>query len=133
VAQERLTMVLLSVFAGAALLLAAVGIYGVIAYSVTQRTQEIGIRMALGAQRGDVLRMVVGQAALLSAAGIACGAGAALGLTRLMVGLLYEVRPADPLTFGAVAVVLAAVALLASYVPARRATRVDPVIALRAE
>ena len=133
VAQRRLTMVLLAIFAGSALLLAAVGIYGVIAYSVTQRTQEIGIRLALGAQQGDVLRMIVGQAAALAAAGILLGAAGAALLTRLMTDLLFGVQPFDPLTFGAVAAVLAAVALLASYVPGRRATQVDPVVALRAE
>ena len=133
VAQRRLTMTMLAVFAGAALLLAAVGIYGVISYTVTQRTQEIGIRVALGAQRGDVLRMVVGQAALLSAIGIGAGAAGAFVLTRWMADLLFDVRPFDPATFCAVAGLLAAVALLASYVPGRRATRVDPVLALRGE
>jgi putative ABC transport system permease protein len=133
VAERRLTMLLLTIFAGAALLLAAVGIYGVIAYSVTQRTQEIGIRMALGAQRGDVLRMIVGQAMALTAAGIVIGGIGAFLLTRLMTGLLFNVKPGDPLTFLAVAVVLGGVATCASYVPGRRATRVDPVIALRAE
>jgi putative ABC transport system permease protein len=133
VAQRRLTMLLLSIFAGAALLLATVGIYGVIAYSVTQRTQEIGIRMALGAQRSDVLRMVVGHAMTLTAAGIAIGAIGALALSRLISGFLFDTRPADPATFAAVAAVLAGVAALASYLPGRRATRVDPVVALRAE
>jgi putative ABC transport system permease protein len=133
VAQRRLTMLLLTVFAGAALLLAAVGIYGVIAYGVTQRTQEIGIRMALGAQRGDVLRMVVRQALLLAAAGIVIGGTGAFALTQLMTGLLFQVTPGDPLTFATVSAILAGVALLASYIPGRRATRVDPVIALRSE
>jgi putative ABC transport system permease protein len=133
VAQRRLTMLLLTVFAGAALLLAAVGIYGVIAYSVTQRTQEIGIRMALGAERGHVLRMVIRQAVLLAGVGIIVGGAGAFLLTRLMKGLLFNVRPGDPLTFAAVSAVLASVAILASYLPGRRATRVDPVIALRAE
>jgi putative ABC transport system permease protein len=133
VAQRRLMTLLLAVFAGTALLLAAVGIYGVIAYSVTQRTQEIGIRMALGARQGDVLRMIVGHAMTLAAAGILIGGLGALLLTRLMTGLLFDIRPADPMTFGAVAAVLAAVAALASYIPGRRATRVDPVVALRAE
>ncbi len=133
VAERRLTMVLLTMFAAAALLLAAVGIYGVIAYGVTQRTQEIGIRMALGAQRGDVLRMVVKQALVLALAGIVVGGMGALLLTRLMQGLLFQVKPADPVTFAVVSGLLAAVALLASYIPGRRATRVDPVIALRAE
>ncbi len=133
VAQRRVTMMLLAIFAGVALLLAAVGIYGVIAYSVTQRTQEIGIRLALGAQRGNVLRLVVGQALLLTFVGVAIGAAGAFGLTRLMEGLLFDTRAADPLTFVVVSLILAAVAVLAAYVPGRRATRVDPVIALRSE
>ena len=133
VAERRLTMLLLTVFAGAALLLAAVGIYGVIAYSVTQRTQEIGIRMALGAQRADVLRLVVRNALVLVAVGVAAGGAGALILTRLMSGLLFHVRPADPLTFAVVSGVLIAVALAASTLPGLRATKVDPVIALRAD
>jgi putative ABC transport system permease protein len=133
VAQRRLTMLLLSIFAGAALLLAAVGIYGVIAYSVTQRTQEIGIRLALGAQRADVLGMVVRQAAMLALAGIVLGALGALVLTRFMRDLLFEVEPFDPVTFMGVAAGLTTVALVAAFVPGRRAARVDPVIALRAE
>ncbi|HSC27212.1 MAG TPA: ABC transporter permease [Vicinamibacterales bacterium] len=133
VAERRVTMLMLGIFAGAALLLAAVGIYGVIAYSVTERTQEIGIRMALGADRRDVLRMVVGRAMLLAAAGTALGAAGALPLTRLMESLLFDVTPGDPLTFLAVAGILCGVAAVASYVPGRRAARVDPVIALRAE
>jgi putative ABC transport system permease protein len=133
VAERRVTMLMLGIFAAAALVLAAVGIYGVIAYSVTERTQEIGIRMALGAPRSHVLRMVVGQAMLLALIGIVIGAGLALAMTRLMEGLLFEVTPADPLTFVTVSAALAGVAALASYVPGRRATRVDPVIALRAE
>ena len=133
VAQRRLTMLILGIFACAAMVLAAVGIYGVIAYSVTQRTQEIGIRLALGAQRSDVLRMVMRQSAVLALTGIAIGAVGALALTRLMTDLLFEVKPFDPLTFVAVSGVLAAIAMLASFVPGRRATRVDPVVALRAE
>ena len=133
VAQQRLTMLLLTVFAVSALLLAAVGIYGVISYSVTERTQEIGIRMALGARRAQVLQMIVGQALLLAGAGIAIGGAAAFLLTRLMSGLLFNVTHGDPATFATVAAVLAGVAAVASYVPGRRATRVDPVIALRAE
>jgi putative ABC transport system permease protein len=133
VAQRRLTMLLLGVFAGAALLLAGVGIYGVIAYSVTQRWQEIGIRMALGARAGDVLKMIVGEAATLAAVGITAGAAGAFFLTRLMRGLLFDVEPHDPVTFIVVATLLASIALIASYLPGRRATRVDPAIALRAE
>ena len=133
VAQRRLTMLLLSIFAVVALVLAAVGIYGVIGYSVSQRTQEIGIRMALGAQRASVLRMVVGQAMVLAAAGIAAGAAGAWGLTRLMQNLLFGVEPSDPSTFVAVAAILALVAAVAAAIPGLRATRVDPVIALRSE
>ena len=133
IAERRLTTIMLMLFAAMALVLAAVGIYGVISYSVTQRTQEIGIRMALGARRGDVLRMVVGQAMVLTVAGIVVGAAGALALTRLMTKLLFDVTPDDPLTFAAVAALLGGVAALASYLPGRRATRVDPVVALRAE
>jgi putative ABC transport system permease protein len=133
VAQRRLTMLLLVVFGGMALLLAAVGIYGVINYTVTQRTQEIGIRMALGAQRGHVLTMVVGQALVLAAAGIAIGTAGAMLLTGLMRNLLFGVQPSDPVTFAAVAAVLGIVAAAAASVPGFRATRVDPVIALRTE
>jgi putative ABC transport system permease protein len=133
VAQRRLTMVLLSVFAALALLLSAVGIYGVISYSVSQRTQEIGIRMALGAQRAAVLRMVIGQAMGLAAIGVVAGAAGAWALTRLMQKLLFGVTASDPLTFGAVSLLLAFVAALAASVPGLRATRVDPVIALRSE
>ena len=133
VAQRRLTMLLLAAFAGLALVLAAVGIYGVIAYSVTQRTQEIGIRMALGAQRAAVMRMVVGQAMTLAAIGLAAGAVGAWLLTRLMQKLLYGVTPSDPVTFLAVSGGLALVAAFAASIPGLRATRVDPVVALRAE
>jgi ABC-type antimicrobial peptide transport system permease subunit len=126
-------MTMLAVFAAAALLLAAVGIYGVIAYSVSQRTQEIGIRMALGAQQRDVLRMVVGHAMLLTLAGVAIGATGAFFLTRLMRDLLFDVKPGDPVTFLGVAALLCAIAAAASYLPGRRAARVDPVVALRAE
>ena len=133
VAQRRLTMLLLATFAGLALVLAAVGIYGVIAYSVTQRTQEIGIRMALGAQRSAVMRLVVGQAMMLAAIGLVTGGIGAWLLTRLMQKLLYGVTPSDPLTFAAVSAALALVAAIAASVPGLRATRVDPVVALRAE
>jgi putative ABC transport system permease protein len=133
VARQRLMMLFLAIFAVAALLLAAVGIHGVIAYSVTQRTQEIGIRMALGAQARDVLKMVVGHALLLAALGITIGGTAALMLSRVMEGLLFDITPLDPLTYGGVTLMLTAVAGLAAWLPGRRATRVDPMIALRAE
>ena len=133
VADRRLTMVLLAFFAAAALMLAAVGVYGVIGYMVTERTREIGIRMALGAQPGRVLTMVVSRALLLTMGGIALGAAGALALTGLMTKLLFDVKPADPVTFAAVAALLALVALAASLGPARRATRVDPVLALRTD
>jgi predicted permease len=132
-AQPRFQTLLLGLFSGLALTLAAVGIYGVISYSVIQRTHEIGIRMSLGAQPTQVLRLVMGQGAKLALAGIVIGAAFALALARLMRSLLFEVRPTDPLTFVAIAVLLAAVALAACYIPARRAMRVDPMTALRYE
>ncbi len=130
---RRFNLTLVGVFAGTALLLALAGIYGVMAYSVTRRTHEIGVRVALGAHPGDVLRLILAQGLLTAAAGVAAGIAGAIALTRAMQSLLYGVSPTDPLTFAAVALLLAAVALLASYLPARRATKVDPMVALRYE
>jgi len=124
---------LLGVFAILALLLGTVGIYGVISYSVSRRTHEIGVRMALGAQRRDVLRLVVGQGVSLSVIGIGLGLGAAVALTRFLSSFLYQIESTDPATFLIVSVLMAVVSLLACYFPARRATRVDPMIALRRE
>ncbi len=133
VAPQRFNLSLFGLFAALALLLAAVGIYGVTAYSVAQRTREIGIRVAMGAQRGDVVRLVLAQGARHAALGIFLGLAGAFALTRLMERLLYGVRPTDPVTFAGVTLILTGVALLACYLPARRAMRVDPIIALRYE
>lgn len=133
---QRFPMILLGTFAGLALLLASIGIYGVISYSVSQRVHEIGIRLALGAERRDVFRMVVGQGLALALTGVAIGVVAALLFARLLSSfslLLYGVGPSDPITFTTVSVTLVLVAALACYIPARRATRVDPMLALRYE
>ena len=131
--RRRFSTLLLSTFAAVALVLSAIGIYGVMAYSVTQRTQEIGIRMALGAQPGRIMRMVVRHSFILTVVGVLIGLGSAFALTRVMSSLLYGVSATDVLTFSIPPLVLGLVALLASYFPARRAARVDPTIALRSE
>ena len=133
IAPRRFNMHLLGAFAAMALALAAIGIYGVMAYSVAQRSHEIGIRMALGARSADVLRMVLRDAVFLGSIGIAIGVAGALALTRLMTNLLYGVKATDPATFFVVSLLLAVVAVLAAFVPARRASRVDPMVALRYE
>jgi putative ABC transport system permease protein len=133
VASRRFNMLLLGIFAGLALVLAAVGIYGVMAYAVSQRTHEIGVRMALGAQRRDVMRMLIGQGLVLALIGVAVGLAGAFGVTRVISTLLYGVSATDAPTFAIVSAVLAGVALLASYLPALRATRIQPIVALRYE
>jgi putative ABC transport system permease protein len=133
ISTRRLTLTLLGLFSALALVLSAIGIYGVISYSVAQRTREIGIRMALGAQPRDVLRLVLAQGGKIAAIGIVAGSAASLGLTRWLANLLYSVSAVDPATFAIVTVVLALVAMVACYIPARRTLRVDPLIALRHE
>jgi putative ABC transport system permease protein len=136
-AQRRFLVLLLSIFAGTALALAAIGLSGVIAYSVSQRAHEIGIRMALGAQASDVLKLIIGQGLKLILIGVALGLAGAFALTRLLADFLFDflfdVKPADPTTFAVIPLLLVAVALLASYLPARRATKVDPMVTLRHE
>ncbi len=132
-ARQDFNMLLLTIFAGTALLLAALGIYGLMSYSVEQRTQEIGIRVALGASGSAMLRMVLRRGLLLAGIGLAVGLAAAYGLTRLISTMLFGVKASDPIAFGAVVLTLAVVAWVAIYIPARRATRIDPLIALRYE
>jgi predicted permease len=133
IATQRFTMILLEIFSGLALVLSSVGIYGVISYLVGQRTHEIGIRLALGAQRRDVMRMVLGEGLRVALLGVVVGIVAALGLTRLLTQMIFGVRAVDPLTFAGVAILLTFIAMVACYIPARRAMRVDPIVALRYE
>src|SRR5438552_6809372 len=133
VAPARFRTGLLAIFAGIAVLLAAVGIYGVVSYSVSQRMYEMAVRVALGASPGDLLKLVIGKATLMVMVGLALGAVAALGLTRVLASLLYDTSPTDPVTWVAAGALLAAVALLACYFPARRVTKVDPLTILRHE
>jgi putative ABC transport system permease protein len=133
VRRPRFYAVMLGIFAGIAAVLAAVAIYGLLAFSVTQRTQEIGVRMTLGAQPGEVVRLVMRHGVLLTGIGIAAGVAGAVGLTRFLAGMLFGLTPLDPLTYVSVALFFTTVAMAAAYLPARRATKVDPVIALRYE
>ena len=133
VARTSFTLVMLGIAGAMALVLGIIGIYGVISYTVSQRQREIGIRLALGAQRGNVVQMVLRQGANMAMLGVAIGMGVALALTRLMASLLFGVTAHDPMTFAAVAALLLFVTLLACYVPARRASKVDPIVALRWE
>jgi putative ABC transport system permease protein len=132
-AARRFALEILGIFAIVAFLLACVGIYGVMAYAISQRTGEIGLRMALGARRGDILRIVLSEAGLIVIAGVGAGLLGSLLLTRFLQTLLFDTKPTDPLTFGTLTVLLAGVAVLASFIPARRASRVDPLVALRHE
>jgi putative ABC transport system permease protein len=132
-AQPRLNTILLASFAGVAVLIAVIGIYGVLSYSVSQRTAEIGVRMALGAQRSDLQRLVANEGMRVSLAGVSAGLAGAVALSRILTSLLFEVKAHDPFTFVAVPLMLAVVAFGACYLPARRASRVDPIVALRHE
>ncbi len=132
-ANRRFALELLGVFAGIALLLASIGIYGVMAYTFSQRTNEIGIRIAMGAQRSDILRIAVGEGALVVAIGVVSGLVGSALLTRFLQSMLFDVKPTDPLTYAAIGALLTVVTLLACVVPAHRATRVDPLVALRHE
>ena len=133
VAPRRITMLLLSIFSAVAVALALIGIYGVMAYSVSQRTREIGVRMALGARAVDVLKLMLKQGGQLILLGVVVGSVVGLGLTRFMERLLFEIEATDPVTYVTMPLLLAAVALLANYIPARRATKVNPIVALRCE
>jgi ABC-type antimicrobial peptide transport system permease subunit len=133
VAQRRFNMLLFSLFGLLGIVIAAVGVYGVMGYLVAQRTPEFGVRLALGAARGQVLRMVLGRAAVFMTVGLAVGLGAAYALSRFVKAFLFDVTPSDPAIYGAVALVLVAAGLIAAFTPALRASRVDPIITLRAE
>jgi putative ABC transport system permease protein len=132
-ARPRFNALLLSIFAGSALLLTAIGVYGVLAYSVAQRTNEIGIRMALGAAQSSIFKLVIGQAMTLVAISVSIGLAGAFAATRLLNSLLFGISAWDPITFSAIVMLISLVAFLASWIPARRASRVDPIIALRTE
>jgi putative ABC transport system permease protein len=132
-AARRFALEILGIFAIVAFLLACVGIYGVMAYAISQRTGEIGLRMALGARRSDILRIVLSEAGLIVVAGVGAGLMGSLVLTRFLQTLLFDIKPTDPLTFGTLTILLAGVALLASFIPARKASRIDPLVALRHE
>jgi putative ABC transport system permease protein len=131
--QPRFGLLLVGIFAGVGLILVTIGVYSVIAYATARRTREIGIRMALGAQRQNILGLIVGQGARMALAGVALGSITSFALTRLLASMLFEVKPSDPLVFVAVSALLLAVTLLACYIPARRAMRVDPMVALHYE